>query len=716
MFEEMNNFFDARESGAEVTVPIADGTFTTDDSVNTDVVSDEERRELEFEKRVSECGINISELRGILRCKSNALIQSGAGSGKTTALIIKLIHDMYMGYCHKAVGIPSVDGVKTVYVSSNILVTTFLKSGATDLKNTFTKWIERLGIRGIDTSKVSFRTLHSEVLNALEGMGVTVNIEENGKSCVKKAMKSFGIRSERARMGYTSGRSEASDDEVRDVESILAYVRNRLDDKKYDHKLMEDYSLNSGIVDGLLKLTKTERSLNNKLDYDDLQELILDGLKRNPAVVKYVGERYDYIYCDEFQDTSQLQYAILQYYFNSAKRVICIGDDDQCIYGWRGSDVDIITTYFREDYKPEFFQLTTNYRCRSNILNCVVSSISQNKNRTPKPLHSSMEGGTVEVYKNYPVTDLIKRMRADMYEGKRVGVLSRTNNDLLIPALILEIGGGVDFSVSKKVGVRRRLPQQVFGLLDLIGKRYADSFVGYFNMALSYYSRNEAVLLSEMLRTDTTLSIFTMSEDDLEYSVRNLWVSLIKPMREVREKDGDLACYDFLLCMLRNSYAFSGTSAYCQKARAFVDFTRELVKSELCRDMTVFELSNLFNSVLPAHIEARATNTNARVTLTTVHEAKGKEWDSVYIWNDTDGTFPDVVGDRGLTEDEMEEERRVHYIAWTRAKQKLTVYTRSGAESPFLDECVLSGDGVQVFDYADRDYTVGEKLVLGGNR
>ena len=122
------------------------------------------------------------------------------------------------------------------------------------------------------------------------------------------------------------------------------------------------------------------------------------------------------------------------------------------------------------------------------------------------------------------------------------------------------------------------------------------------------------------------------------------------------------------------------------------------------KDMNLEELHTLFTETLPAKFNKRINSKQRTfIKLTTVHEAKGKEWDSVYIWNDFDGCFPNCVGGRELSPDEFEEERRVHYIAWTRARKKLTVFTLSERmNGGFLKECVFD-------DYAFED-VMGDDL------
>lgn len=677
---------DALNKAVENVSGVSSGTF------------DPRSRSAEFYKKLEECGVNIDELKDIFECRGNALIASGAGSGKTTALVLKILHDHYCGLCDKVIEIPSVNGANFVRVPSNILVTTFLKSGAEDLKRSFYEWAERLNIGGLDSTKIVFKTLHAEVYDALKTMtGTKPEIVSDGQKYIRQAMKTFGIRS------VLSRSRTVTLEEVRDVECILAYARNRLDDKKYVHPLMSDYRMDSVILEGVLKDTKQQRQLEQVVDFEDLQELLLEALKKYSNVRQKVKERYDYIYCDEFQDTSQLQYAILEYYIEGVKRVIAIGDDDQCIYSWRGSDINIITKYFIADFKPEIFKLTTNYRCKANILNAVIPSIQMNKNRVEKSLRSYKEGGQLNVIMNHSVDELISRVKEDVNNGLSVGILSRTNNDLLIPALILELGGGIDFSISKQLNVRSRLPKFVFNCIELVTKRYSDTFEEYFKQVLSFYYKDEASIMAQVLQNNKDKSIFNIPEDDF-HSVQELYNVLLKPMRDAyNSSKGAKEAYRVVLFTLRDT--FTGSSPYAKKARELFDYVLQLIDSDICSGLELYELDNLFNDVIPMQLSNRMDK-NARVKLTTVHEAKGKEWDSVYIWNDNDGVFPAQVGQRGLTPEEYEEERRIHYIAWTRAKEKLTVFADRLNCSPFLDECDIESDIV--------DNSITQHIRLGG--
>lgn len=643
-----------------------------------------------FYERLEGLGYNLTELKPILECDDSMLILSGAGSGKTTALVLKLIRDIITGSLDKVITLP--DG-STSRVRGRVLVSTFLKTGAEELSAAFTDWCKKLGITSIDKSCLVFKTIHAEVYDALKSMGVTVNMLEDSNALLKQVMQYLHIHSVMSHSNIVTA------DDVSNMACIVSYARNRLDDKKYDNSLMPEFALDTQTLDIILKTFKQHRQATGKMDFEDMQEVLLDGLQKYQNVRDFIANRYDYVYVDEFQDTSQLQYEILKYYFNNAKRVICIGDDDQCIYSWRGSDVDIIKNRFETDYHPVVKALTVNYRCAENILKPVIPSIEMNELRHDKDLKAAHKGGKVRVIKDNNVNLLTKYVKEDLDAGRSIGILGRTNNDLLVPAIILEIesdGNTALFNLSKGVSLENRVPKQIFGLIDLLTKRYTDGFEGLFKLFLPRRFWYEASTLASTLAINKSDSLFSLNRQDLAYSCPTLYNSVLKGVIQVQKEDPVLA-YILMLNYMRD-YVYTGTTVFAKKAKDLLKNVITLItEHEKVSKMNIYELDELFNQILPERFDKRKNTKNkAYIKLTTVHEAKGKEWDSVYIWNDYYGCFPNIVGNREMTKDEFEEERRVHYIAWTRAKSILTVFTSATdnlattACHSFLDECDLS--------------------------
>ena len=1022
---EMNEFFDGAQQG------------TTPTSIIRQTTTNQNQVLEMFYNKLAEMGMNLDELRPILECEDNLLILSGAGAGKTTTLILKIIRDLLSGTMMTVNTVNTIHGVSHVHVPAKILVSTFLRTGAQELQASLREWCEKLGVTGVDYSSIQFKTIHSEVKDAITHMGAPVRILENTNDLIKSVALKYGIRS------VSATTRSISVDEINELATIMAYARNRLDMKRYDHPLASDYGLNTLLMDAFLADFKMFRQATGQMDFEDMQELLLDALRTNPNVENFILARYDYVFVDEFQDTSQLQYELLKFYFKGAKRVIAVGDDDQClventqirtlsgikpikditprtnhvltlssrtikshtqvdhaetkpdheghftkittesgkqllgtsnhitfatlpttllkshtlllkeynpskdpnakpkfklgvadkrqsktlslkdfvnlqngergwvifeednsdkfsdrilqifnhlslskmllpslllhdleletqhvdalfnllsydkryphiqgsitaqnrnfiefklnddkktnktsmrvatynkdfanivnhylgvkterkqnsttlhranstsvkhdvqfnrlkdilhtgkdqdihitpqykygfshalsldfmplsqlkpdmlvlvhdgeeyseptleriqtvetfvdtntvvdlstpdtrtffandilvhncIYSWRGSDNTIIIEKFEQDVNPTILKLTTNYRCRANILNAVIPSIESNPNRHQKELRAAKEGGEVSIVYDADVNHMVTSMKSDLMRRYSVGVLARTNADLLIPALILELDGNINFSLSKSVNLNGRMPRQIIGMLDLVTKRLTNDFESLFKTFLRKYDWHEAEKLYNVLVANRSLSIYSIEEKDLEYSVPTLYHGFLKGLRQAYKKD-QVTAYLYILELLEQK-VYTGSSTYVQKARDLTYFIKKLImEHDTLKDLSLSQIDVLFRSTLPERLATRTKyNTNASVKLTTVHEAKGKEWDSVYIWNNTEGAFPNQVGNRDLTEDEFQEERRVHYIAWTRAKDKLTVYTSKLKPGTFLKEC-----------------------------
>ena len=136
------------------------------------------------------------------------------------------------------------------------------------------------------------------------------------------------------------------------------------------------------------------------------------------------------------------------------------------------------------------------------------------------------------------------------------------------------------------------------------------------------------------------------------------------------------------LYLLLKFKVFDGSSAYCDSARAYIDMLLLIIDSHDFTD--VYDFSEYIDEI-NERLKGRIGKSNVGVQVATVHESKGKEWDSVYIWNDSEGSFPSSQCDMD-NQEQVEEERRIHYIAWTRARKKLTVLAKVGRLSPFIKE------------------------------
>lgn len=656
----------------------------------------------QFYENVAAYGIDLTESEAFMNSSDPALVVASAGVGKTTTMVLKILRDLISGDTMTPITVQTVTGPQTYLAPAPTLVMTFSNSGVKELKAAFRDWVKKLNISGLDQTNIKFKTIHGEVKSAIEEMGVKVNILKNTTGYLKESANHFGIRASNARSNAITL------DELKDLEAIIMFARNRIDNSRYMHQIMPDYGLTPVILDALLADFAQRRKKTGQMDFEDMQEILLDACRTNPAVAEFIGTRYSYIYLDEAQDTSQLQYALLQYYGARAKRVTIVGDDDQTIYSWRGSDNNIILERFIADFAPKIFSLSTNYRVPSVILNAVIPSIEKNTRRHYKPIKAHKSGGELYVDYSRNVNNLMQGIKSDMRNNMTVAVIARTNADLLAPAIILELANEKKFSVSGSVGMTGKLERQIFGAISLTTKRLPPNVEEILKLVAPRHAQYEVDKLLRVLKTDRQSNLFTIALEDIIHSAPSL-VPFMKGFREAKRL-GDVDAYIFLITYLELE-VFASDTAYSRRARDLIAFCRDLIATHPALEgFTASQLEELFTVVLPEKLVQRSKykdEEDVLCKLTTGHDAKGKQWDSVYIWNDIDGCFPSQAGSRELTADEYEEERRLHYIAWTRPKKKLTALTQKNAESPFLRECDLSE--AVIFEEGARPIELGEK-------
>lgn len=621
-------------------------------------------------------GFEMSQLESILKCQGNQLILSCAGSGKTTALIFKVIFDQRTGW---ATRVKEVNGNK-IRVIDKTWVCTFLKSGADELKSSLVQWQHRLHC-GDTSSAVQFSTLHAEFMRALNLMGVTTNIinASTNTSYLREIVKGYSLQN--------ADGNPMNSENIRDLEGALTYTRNRLDSSRYKNDVYEELNIGPTLIDAILRDWKSMRIKNKFCDFEDLQEMLYEECykKNNESIINYLSKRFNFIYIDEFQDTSQIQYALLKIYGRCAKQVVAIGDDDQTIYSWRGSYNGIITKEFLEDFHPIKNDLSINFRCPSNILDCIKPSIEKNKNRFSKDLQSFKKGGKCRIggYSSYKsmISALGKLVEDDVKEGKSVAILCRVNSDGLIPSLILDKLGGIQYSISSEgMTLDSYVGRVALGIVKLFTERSTPIVKSTLSMLTwNNYCINNLMKVCKNNR----MSIWDIDKNDLVYSCPEISSRLLT-WRKWRETSGDIQALKLVLQDYRVNVFNKDTQ--------FNDVVKSVISSiETLLDYYDYKYVDDFLNELETineRLKARIKKSNARVRIATVHEFKGKEADSVYVWNDSQNVFPYKGTDESL--EDLEEERRVHYIACTRAKEISTIMYIKNKKGMFIDEMNLS--------------------------
>ena len=644
-----------------------------------------------------------TEAYEVITTSGNQLVNAIAGSGKTTTLIFKIMYDLVTGEAKKIIQAPT--GMQ-VAVPDSIFVGTFLRTGAKELEDRLSYWQRKLGYSSTE-GQIQFSTLDAEFKRCLNAMNIPTNIgkEEVLSRLRKKAIDSCGI---------TRDGAVLTNEDYQIINSIIVYYRGRLDNKKYQHPNADEYGLTPSILDLVVKQYASLRQIEGVMDFEEIQELLYQYLyvTPNPAVQNFVANRFKFMYVDEFQDTSQMQYAILKFYARGHQKqnilgvckeevsytgeetkgkFVVIGDPSQCIYSFKGSDKEIICETFDEDFMPTHTALSYNYRCPSNILSPIVPSIHINPEGSKQSINAFNEGGVFHAYEFSSMQSMLKKLQDDLCEdmnnGMKSAILCRTNFDGLIPAFVLESAKVYNFSISgKNMTLNTPLPKKLIGVTSLFTERATPSVRATLEMLVPRFDSWKIKQLVDTMKNNN-MNIWQVPMQDIEYSVPNL-ASMIKDLKNIimpdgqtRDKEKELDALKFIYFWLTVN-TFSGDNSYCASARAYIECLLYILDNNDFK--TIYEFIEELDEI-DDRLNGRIGKKNVDIEIATVHEFKGKERDSVYVWNDSVDVFPSSKCDLEIS-DQVEEERRVHYIACTRAKKKSSIYAMSGKVGMFANE------------------------------
>ncbi len=606
--------------------------------------------------------LNKQQLEAVTSDAKYIRIVAGAGSGKTRVLTTRIAHL-----------------VKELNVYPNkVLAITFTNKAANEMKE---RVQSQLGDQG---TGVFVSTIHSLCVRILREDIMALNYPKN----------------------YTIVDSQDQKTIIRE-----AYNDLDIDRKQYSFGLLLNYISNNKTalvsVDrafelaGNNKIEKTKAEVYRfyqtrlrqlyALDFDDLLIFTYRLFKTFPEVLKKWQNRFNHIHVDEFQDVDNIQYSIVKDLVGKNNSLYVVGDPDQTIYTWRGADVGIIMN-FEDDFKgAKTIILTENYRSTSPILKGANSMIINNKNRVKKDLFTKSESdklilhysGAGQEYEANWISSKIEDLDADLVEYKDIAILYRSNY------------------------LSRALEK---GLLD-----YQIPYVIY--GGTRFYDRQEvkdALSYLRMVITSDDLA-FTRVINNPRRGIGN------KSMDDIRKtsKQHDVSMFD----VVKDFNVLSGKAA--REAKKFVDLIEEAKQietvfvdkilnkllqdsgyikmledanetdrlenlKELMNDIETFmkthEAGTLeeYLQVISLYTDRQDYDTGSYVQLMTIHAAKGLEFDYVFVAGMSEGIFP---SERTLAEgiDGLEEERRLAYVAYTRAKKQLFL-TESGGYDYVLNK------------------------------
>ena len=587
--------------------------------------------------------LNDKQKEAVLYNEGPLLIIAGAGAGKTKTLTAKIAYLIEEEHASPY----------------SILAITFTNKAAKEMRDRIYAQI------GSEAKKLTVSTFHSFGLKLIrdnvERLGYDRNFvimdSDDSLTVVKKIIKD---------MGY--------DPKIYNPKAIrnkISSCKNEMmSAKAYERLAVSDYEK---VVKEVYEKYDEKLRKNNSVDFDDLLLLPIELFKKNPDILEKYQELYQYILIDEYQDTNQAQYILNKLLSEKNRKITCVGDDCQSIYSFRGANYKNILNFEKDYPDSKTILLEQNYRSTSNILDAANQVIKNNKMRKDKNLWTARGiGEKIKYYRAYNEQDeaqyvirKIKELLKKDIEYKDIAVLYRTN---------------AQSRVIEEELLKENLPYRVVGSFYFYSRKEIKDLIAY--LRLIHNSKDNVSLLRVIntpkrgigLKTIENLTIKADTEgisiyEAIETGKELEFKKLIERLKEVSENITLTELIDKVLDStgLKKELEDEGSLEAEVRLENLEEF-KSITKSFEEREGLVSLEEFLLEISLISDVEEYKNDPN-RISLMTVHSVKGLEFNHVFVVGLEEGIFPHM--NSLMESSDIEEERRLCYVAITRAKDDL---------------------------------------------
>lgn len=603
--------------------------------------------------------LNKEQYEAAINVNGPLLILAGAGSGKTMVLTYRIAHMV------KNLGI----------FPSQILAITFTNKAAGEMKDRVRTLVgdvaDNMWVSTFHSSCV--RILRREIDKLGYNKNFTIYDTYDAKTLVKQCMKELNINEK-----------DITDSEI--MGKISSSKNNMISAETFKKENEGDFRKNK--IADVYTLYQKRLKANNSLDFDDLIFLTVRLLKEQTDVREFYQRKFRYIMVDEYQDTNKSQYELVKLLINEEENICVVGDDDQCIYAWRGADITNILDFEKDFPNAKVVKLEQNYRSKSNILQAANMVIKNNAQRKEKELRTESEAGEkLKVYRGFSdidegsfVASEIKRLIKE--EG-------RTLNDF---AILYRMNS--QSRIFEETFRRGEIPYKIVGGLKFYDRKEIKDIMAYLklvNNPLDDISLRRIINEPKRNIGDTTVEkvqTFANETGDCMYNTLldaefipgissraiasiNKFTGLINSFIA---KADETPISELIMDILDES----GYMNMLKGSKTPEDESRIENLKELVSDAVAFEKDSedkslaafLEKVVLVSDLDNLGEEENS-VVMMTVHSAKGLEFPVVFLVGMENGIFPGMSSLNSFTE--MEESRRLCYVAITRAKEVLYI-------------------------------------------
>lgn len=648
--------------------------------------------------------LNDMQKKAVTCTEGPLLVLAGAGSGKTKVLTTRIAY---------LINEKNVD-------PSSILAITFTNKAAKEMKDRVIKLIGNIGY----SMKIS--TFHSFGLSILKehcdllgySKNFTIIDSDDSMTLIKKIVKDLNLDSKIFNPKMIRNKISGAKNELMDPAEYVRFANTDMEEK----------------IVSVYERYQKRLKLNNSFDFDDLLMLPIKLLKENPDVLKQYQEKFKYVMVDEYQDTNQAQYILTKMMSAKYKNICVVGDNDQSIYMFRGANYRNILN-FEKDYKnTNVILLEENYRSTKNILDVANSIIKNNKSRKDKTLWTNNDDGLKIKYhrssnekdESFYVVSEIKKLLNNGVPLSEIAVLYRAN---------------AQSRNIEEVLLRDNIPYKVVGAFYFYNRKEIKDLIAYLKLIYNHNDDNSLTRIINVpkrgigLKAIENLNTKAMLEEKSLYDSLSTQKELDfkRLIDDLSKKSETMSLTELVDCILNDSKMKEElelektieSEVRLENLEEFKSITKSFEESK-----GIVSLGEFLEEIsLVSDVEEYKNNTNV-VTLMTIHSAKGLEFDNVFLIGMEEGLFPhaNCLNDA----EELEEERRLCYVAVTRARKRLwLVNARSrmlygkesyNMQSRFIDEIdkenldIDSDTEEKTFDRSSMidesiDYKPGDKVI-----
>lgn len=597
--------------------------------------------------------LNDKQQEAVFYTKGPLLILAGAGSGKTRVLMHRIAYLIE-------------NGVNPF----NIMAITFTNKAAASMRE---RLVEVVG--EVDASQVWAATFHSSCVRILRRFIDRLGYDndfgiydgDDQRTLIKKVIKNLNLSDRMYK--------------PRDILNFISSCKNEL--KTPLQAINEAIDIKETNLAKAYKEYQEELKKNNSLDFDDLILKTIDLFEKEPEVLEYYQERFIYIMVDEYQDTNTAQFRLIELLARKYRNLCVVGDDDQSIYKFRGANISNILDFEQVFKEAKVLRLEQNYRSRGNILMAANEVIKNNKGRKGKTLWTDKESGEkIRLWQfnsaNEEADAIIKDIRDNAgSKFNSYAVLYRTNAQsrlleercvsLNIP---YQLVGGVNFYQRKEI-------KDIIAYLKTICSGKDDmAFDRIINVPKRGIGQASITRLTAFA-SEHNISLYEAS--GLAYqveSIKRASEKFITFYKEIQKCKRLVESGTSVAELIEHILDKLGYKEYVLldgeiEGQTRLDNIEELINK--ARDYKGKSLGEFLEEIALISDLDRMEEQSERVTLMTLHAAKGLEFPYVYISGMEEGLFPSEMTISSFSREEMEEERRLCYVGITRAMLRLTL-------------------------------------------